>query len=162
MPEDGRQRSAEGLWILHHFSQFPADAGANILQLFLFKPIKITIDGCTTKPVNRLLQFAIRIRKLGQKVCGISALGPRFRDICSDGTRRTTNLIYECKFLITGPSFGFIKNRFIQCASQLINLQLFESADSFAHSHLSSVVSGQSSALRPPPSDSQFQRFSGP
>jgi hypothetical protein len=28
------------LWILHHFSQFPADAGANILQCFFFKPIK--------------------------------------------------------------------------------------------------------------------------
>ena len=80
-PDDGRQRtedrgqraegggrtmeSADGFRILHHFSQLPADAGANTLQLFLFEPIKITIVCRASKPVHRLLQLPIGIRKLG-------------------------------------------------------------------------------------------------
>jgi hypothetical protein len=71
------------------------------------------------------------------------------RHQAGDRTGRTANLINERKLLVIRPSFCFLENLFVQFAGQLINLQLFESADSFTHI----------SAFRRPSSGFRFQRF---
>src|ERR1035437_3869065 len=158
--EDGGQRaegggrtmeSAEGFRILHHFSQLPADAGANTLQLFLFEPIKITIVCRASKPVHRLLQFPICIRQLRQEVCRVTSFCPRFRNIGPNGSGRTANLINERKLLVIRPSFCFLENLFVQFAGQLINRQLFEAVNPLTHIN-SSVLRRLPSGVRLPPS----------
>ena len=84
-----------------------------MLQFFFFKRVKITMGCGTAKPVDCFLQLAVSIGQFAGKMGRITTLGPAFSQVRPDGTRRTTNLINECKLLIIRPAFVFSKYRLI-------------------------------------------------
>jgi hypothetical protein len=72
---------------LQHFAELPANSQAKFFQFDPLCFFEVSILAGTTKPMKCFLQLSIGIRKLGQKVSGIPALGPlRGRSLISQAT----------------------------------------------------------------------------
>src|ERR1039457_1099780 len=80
----------------------------------------------------------------------ITPFRPAFGQVCTDGPRRTTDLVHERILLLPRPRLCLQENLVVEVARHLIDAQFFERLDWFAH--IASILRSRCSALRLQPS----------
>jgi len=85
------------------------------------------------KPMPSFLQFAIGVCALTQKVCRITPFRPSLRNISSNGTRTSANLVRKRVFFFRGPRLAKLENHLLHFEGCTINIQFPKTLHSYSH-----------------------------
>jgi len=127
--------SAEGLMVGNHGTQHPANflsVGGQVRRRIFGQ---IAAGEGRAKPVESFLQFTIRVGEFAEKMGGIPALRPCFREIRTNRSGTATHLARQRIRFLLGKRFADAKQFLLKTERRLINIQFPITLNYFRHIH---------------------------